>query len=366
MNALFLELAVGLVWVAAAWAAPGNWFKALSVAAALTLFALIDPWSAVLLFGVTLGGWAAIRSSASRSRLALASGIAGLGILFGFKWFSDWLPFGISYFIFRQISYQIEVYKGELPPHKFSDLLAYQFLPPVLLVGPIHRFTPFLVDLRRRRWDTGLFTSGLEKVILGLFHLAFVGNYLLSLRVPKWIEGLPVLQWHYLESVRFAFNTYFQFAGYSEVAVGLSAMAGLRVMDNFNRPFLAQNISDFWQRWHISLSSWCRDSVYFPVVASTRNVGIGLLLSLGLLSMWHETNINYALWGLLHVAATLVFRWWTKRGGVDWLRQIHPATQYIGHLLTFHFVVFSFTLIRSSGWAPIVAFWSPVWQSLFP
>ncbi len=364
MNGLFIELSIGFAWILAAWTLPSRAFKWVTMLAALAFFACLDVRSAILLLAITLGGWGALQLPFRKGSIALVSGLAGLTILFSFKWLDGWFPLGISYFVFRQIGYQIEAYKNELPPHSLEDLLTYQFFPPVLLVGPIHRFAPFMTELRRRRWNPDLFSEGLEKIIIGLFHIAFVGNFLLSHKAPKWIDGLAVGTWHYLEALRFAFNSYFQFAGYSQVAVGLAAMAGLRVMDNFNRPFLAQNISEFWQRWHISLSSWCRDYVYLPLVASTRNVAIGLLLSLGLLAVWHEPSINYVLWGLMHVAATLVYRWWRESGGQRWLRSIHPSTRLLGHLLTFHFVVFSFTMIRTNYLAGFKKFWSPVIESL--
>lgn len=360
MNALFVELTIGFLWVLASWLCPARWFRWVTIAAALSFFACLDIWAAPLLLGVTLGGWAALKLPFRSGAIALSTGLAGLAILFSFKWFSDWLPLGISYFVFRQIAYQIEAYKNDIPPHTIGDLLTYQFFPPVLLVGPIHRITPFLTDLRRRRWDADRFASGLENIIIGLFQISFLGNFLLSSQAPLWIEGLGTGSWHYCEAIRFALNSYAQFAGYSQVAVGLAAMTGIRVMDNFNRPFSAQNISEFWQRWHISLSSWCRDYVYLPIVASTRNIAVGLLLSLGLLAVWHEPSLNYVLWGLMHVGATLVYRWWRESGGQKWLRSIHPATKYLGHVLTFHFVVFSFTMIRTSYFAGFKKFWRPV------
>ena len=135
-------------------------------------------------------------------------------------------------------------------------------------------------------------------------------------------------------------------------------------MDNFHRPFSAQNISEFWKRWHISLSSWCRDYIFLPTLASTRNVALALLFSLGLLAMWHETNINYVLWGSAHVLATLIYRWWSCSNGHTWFRKLHPSTKYFGHIITFHFVAWSFTLVRGSGMDAIVEFWHPVIQSL--
>ena len=347
MNHLILCLLGGLLWVGSVWAFPKSAFHKVSTFVGLAVWAWIDVWAAGLLVVTSAVTFFAVHNiQAKRGALTLAVGVGLLALLFAFKYGANWVPLGISYFVFRQIGYALEVYKGEIRQGDFWMYSAYSTLLPVIFVGPIHRYNAFARDSRRRRWDPALFNSGLMRIPEGIFKMAFVGNFLLSNLLPKAIDKLDGMAYAYCESVRFVANTYFQFAGFSDVAIGLAAMGGIRVMENFNHPFFAQNISDFWQRWHISLSSWCRDYVYMPVFSSTRNAPLALLLSIGLLAVWHAISWNYLLWGLTHVLATLAYRTWVNRGGQTWLRNIHPATRYLGHLFTFHFVVFSWSIIH--------------------
>ncbi len=347
MNQLIQCVLFGLCWVSISWALPREAFTRVSGVLGLAFLAWIDPFAAgILLVSSTTTFFAVHRITNQNGTWALIMSVSLLTLLFAFKYGALWIPLGMSYFIFRQIGYTLEVYKGEIKKGDYWTFLAYQTLVPVLFIGPIHRYNAFERDVRRRRWDPVVFNSGLMRIPEGIFKMAFMGNYMFSHLLPKYIDELDGMAYVYCESVRFVANTYFQFAGFSDVAIGLAAMGGIRVMENFNNPFFAQNISDFWQRWHISLSSWCRDYIYMPVFASTRNAAFALFLSIGLLAVWHAVTWNYLLWGLSHILATLVYRTWVNRGGQTWLRTLHPATLYIGHLLTFHFVVFSWSIIH--------------------
>ena len=337
----------GLIWVASVWLFPRDIFKKVSSLVSMAFLAWMDPFAAFLLWASSTTTFLAVhRIRKPSGAWTLIVSISLLSLLFAFKYGANWVPLGMSYFLFRQIGYVLEVYKGEIQRGDYWQFCAYQTLFPVLVIGPIHRYKAFERDVRRRRWDPALFNSGLMRIPEGLFKMAFLGNFVFSEYLPKVINKLDGMAHVYFESIRFVGNTYFQFAGFSDVAIGIAAMGGIRVMENFNHPFLAQNISDFWQRWHISLSSWCRDYVYLPVFSATRSAPLALLLSIGLLAIWHAVAWNYVLWGLAHVLATLVYRKWVNTGGQAWLRSIHPSTQYIGHLLTFHFVAFAWSIIH--------------------
>ena len=213
------------------------------------------------------------------------------------------IPLGLSYYSFRQIHYIFENYKGKLPVHGLGDYLCYLFFLPTLFIGPIHRFPTFHRYLRRRRWDPHFASEGLERILFGYVKIIFFANYLvgevlfdLISRIPR---NHPILL-EYLDSLQYGLNLYFQFSGYSDVAIGLSLILGFRIIENFNFPFLAINISDFWRRWHISLSDWCRDYVYMPVASVSRKPFLGIITSFLVLGLWHAVSYQYLAWGLYH------------------------------------------------------------------
>jgi len=213
------------------------------------------------------------------------------------------IPLGLSYYSFRQIHYIFESYKDKLPSHSFLDYLCYLFFLPTLFVGPINRFPEFLRYMKRRRWDITLVSRGLERILYGYVKILFVANYV----IEEWFaafagdisSGHPFLR-EYLDAARYGLNIYFQFSGYSDVAIGLSLVLGFKIMENFNYPFLAVNISDFWKRWHASLSNWCRDYVYSPVASKTRKPQVAIVSSMLILGLWHAISPQYIIWGLYH------------------------------------------------------------------
>ena len=213
------------------------------------------------------------------------------------------IPLGLSYYSFRQIHYIFENYKGKLPKHNLGDYINYLFFLPTLFIGPIHRFPTFHRYLHRRRWDPQMVSEGLERILYGYVKIVFLANYLVGeifFKVVKYSSIGHSLISEYLESLQYGMNLYFQFSGYSDVAVGLSLILGFRIIENFNFPFLAINISDFWRRWHISLSDWCRDYVYMPVASVSRKPILGIITSFLVLGLWHAVSYQYLAWGLYH------------------------------------------------------------------
>ena len=140
-----------------------------------------------------------------------------------------------------------------------------------------------------------------------------------------------------------------QFSGFSDVAIGLSLLLGFRVVENFNYPFLATSIGEFWKCWHMSLSLWCRDYVYFPALALTRNVSIAILFSMVILGGWHEISLRYIGWGLLHACVLNFMHVWKKTAIADLLHSRLPGYKLFAWLLTIHFVVFSFVLVSEDN-----------------
>jgi alginate O-acetyltransferase complex protein AlgI len=225
------------------------------------------------------------------------------------------IPLGLSYYALRVIHYGVEKYKGAIAAHPFVDFAQYMFFLPTYMAGPIHRFPAFAADLRRKRWDGVLFAEGLERMLLGYFKIAFIANLLvnffLGLAVMDLAESAPVLS-SYLNMVKVGLNLYFQFAGYSDVAIGFGMLLGFRVMENFNFPFLARNISDFWMRWHISLTSWCRDYVYMGVISATRQAWLAAISAMLVMGLWHEFSLRYLLWGIYHGVGIMIWQQFQK------------------------------------------------------
>ncbi|MBP2312895.1 MBOAT family O-acyltransferase [Azospirillum soli] len=264
------------------------------------------------------------------------------------------MPLGLSYYAFRCIHYLLEHYKGALPPHRFSDFIGYLFFLPTLLAGPIHRFPDYQHDLSQHRWDADTFSRGLERVLYGYAQIVILGNWFASTKLPALIAGIDPSREAliaYLDALRFGLNVYFQFAGYSNVAIGFALLLGFSVIENFDWPFLRRNISEFWRSWHISLSGWCRAYVYMPVVAVTRNVQLGALATMLAIALWHELSLRYVLWGLYHGLGIVAWQLFQRaKPALPMLRGPVAQGLAVGGsvALTFNFVILSFVLIKEA------------------
>lgn len=259
------------------------------------------------------------------------------------------LPLGLAFYVLRLVHYLFEEYKGgTIRAHNFGEYLAYHFLPGALPLGPIHRFDEFLRDWRRRRFDRSEFVRASQRILYGLVKVVILGSYVLNYKLGPHIEDWGEtwgLFGSYLSDVHFWTLLYVVFSGYSDIAIGFGVLVGVRLRENFNWPFVAQNISDFWQRWHMSLSSWCRDYVYTPVLAASRWPSLALVSSMVILGLWHALSLHYLLWGLYHGIGLAIHRRYRKarsgrfrpRGTVA-----RGAIQVMTTLMTLNFVVFSF------------------------
>lgn len=262
------------------------------------------------------------------------------------------IPLGLSYYSFRQIHYAIEQYKGKLSQHHFMDYAGYMFFLPTMLIGPINRFQPYLRNTYRRRWDSNLFSEGLERIVYGYAKIVIIGNFLITYGLTALLNSLEIQSgwlYSYLSLLKYTLNTYFQFAGYSDVAIGLALLFGYRVMENFNYPFFADNINEFWNRWHISLSSWCRDYVYTPVASMSRKPIMGILLTMVVIGLWHEISWKYLIWALYHGVGIAIWHLYNRAQFANKLRR-KDTYNYVSILFTFHFVMFSFVIIQQNTW----------------
>lgn len=267
------------------------------------------------------------------------------------------VPIGLSYYLFRQIHYAIEVYKGTLKKHSFLDYVTYLFFLPTLIIGPINLFQNFRKDMQRRRWDSNLMSEGLERILYGFAKVIILGNFFFTSWCVEFIyKQTDPDTWlrTYLQAFRFAGNAYVQFAGFSDIAIGLSLLFGFRIIENFNYPFLAKNIADFWTRWHISLSEWCKNYVFIPLFAYFRSPYLAVFGSMLVLSLWHEITINYLLWGMIHAVAINI---WHRYNHSAMQKQLHrwigAFHKPLGMLINLHFVVFSFIFLMEKEMADV-------------
>lgn len=315
--------------------------------AVLSLFAISTYW---LTSGRQVRGWR-----------ALTAGVIVVAVLLTYKYLAvsvsntvagQIIPLGLSFYSIRCLHYIVERYKGSYAPHRFEDFAFYLFFLPTILAGPIHRFGEFARDRRRKRWDNALFADGLERILYGYAKIAVVGNFLISNRFAAFIDSIDPAHSaliEYLRILRHGFNLYFQFSGYSDVAIGFGLLLGYRVMENFDWPFFKSNISEFWRSWHISLTSWVREHVYMLGVVLTRSTLAAAILSMIALGMWHELSVRYIVWGAYHGVGIAVWQLFQKCKPPSLMaknRFVIHATRALSVLVTFHFVMFGFAIVK--------------------
>ena len=218
------------------------------------------------------------------------------------------LPIGISFYTFQNMSYVVDVYRGESKAEKnFASYATYLCLFPQLIAGPIVRYSDVARELRERSVDTAQFSRGVIRFLVGLGKKVLLANsigVLAELTVP---DGSVLFSW--LRAIAYTFQIYFDFAGYSDMAIGMGAMMGFQFPENFNYPYLSRSVTEFWRRWHMTLGGWFRDYVYIPLGGSrtstikwVRNVLIVWMLT----GIWHGASWNFLLWGLYYGILLLV------------------------------------------------------------
>lgn len=214
------------------------------------------------------------------------------------------LPLGISFFTFHAISYLIDISRGELNgKSNVVNFLTYFFMFPHLIAGPIVRYKQVKDDLVNRTHDQSLFSYGLYRFILGVNKKILIANSVAPIANMAFTYHVASISTAdaWLGAVAYMIQIYFDFSAYSDMAIGLAAMAGFRFSENFNQPYLSTSIKDFWRRWHISLSSWLRDYVYIPLGGSrvpTYRIYVNLITVFFLCGLWHGANMTFVIWGL--------------------------------------------------------------------
>ena len=322
--------------------------------------------------------------------VSAANIVSNLAVLFVFKYYNfftdnlnallmslfgyqlDWvtssiiLPVGISFYTFQALSYTIDVYQRKLPAtHDIVELFAYISFFPQLVAGPIERATNLLPQFQReRRFDYGQAIDGMRQMLWGFVKKLVVADNCAQLIDEQWghYQQLPGLSL-FLLGVLFTFQIYCDFSGYSDIAIGCARLFGFNLMRNFNFPYFSRSIPEFWRRWHISLMTWFRDYIYFPLDGSRcsktkaiRNVYIVWAVS----GLWHGANWTFVCWGLYHGTLLTIYNLLGIRGkhqhGVAWGRLLPSVKELLQMLVTFFFVVIGWIIFRAESIEQAAAF----------
>ncbi len=242
------------------------------------------------------------------------------------------LPIGISFYTFQAMSYLIDLYRGDVPVQKsLINFGTYVSLFPQLIAGPIVRMSTVSAELDNRRESVELFSSGVRRFVAGLGKKVLLANNIGAVWTAisaQDVTTLPVLT-AWIGLAAFTFQIYFDFSGYSDMAIGLGRMLGFHFLENFNYPYIAVSITDFWRRWHISLSTWFREYVYIPLggnrcgkLKQLRNLLVVWMLT----GIWHGASWNFVAWGLyfgvLLALEKFVLRRWLEKAP-RWLMHVY-------------------------------------------
>jgi len=311
--------------------------NALLLIASLLFYAYGEPvYIFLMLASALLNYLFALLLGKSRSKLVLALAVAvNIGLLGVFKYTGFVmtnvnaalglslpvpqisLPIGISFFTFQALSYVIDVYRGEVAVQRsYAKLLLYISFFPQLIAGPIVRYVDVAREIDERTVSTRKISFGLRRFIVGLGKKVLIANAMSAAADYFFNHGAANLNMlgAWIGAIAYLMQIYYDFSGYSDMAIGLGKMFGFDFLENFNYPYIARNITDFWRRWHISLSSWFRDYVYIPLGGNRRgnryfNLSVVFLLT----GMWHGASWNYILWGIWHGIFSIVEKPLLKR-----------------------------------------------------
>ena len=254
------------------------------------------------------------------------------------------LPIGISFYTFQSLSYTIDVYRGNVPAQKNPiSFGAYVTLFPQLIAGPIVRYVDVARELDSRKHSWEMVWLGLRRFIMGLAKKVIIAdNFALLIKLFR-ESSEPSVLFYWMYAIAFALNIYFDFSGYSDMAIGLGKIFGFNFIENFDYPYVSGSIQEFWRRWHMSLGSWFRDYVYIPLGGNRVKMGrwvFNVLVVWMLTGLWHGAAWNFVLWGLMFALLLL-------------LEKLVPALQklpgVVKHIYVMLLVIISFVIFNAES-----------------
>ncbi|MES2445201.1 MAG: MBOAT family protein [Pseudomonadota bacterium] len=389
---LFPTLTFGLFFLAvfaAVWAAWSNdWRKLLLLVASWVFYGAWDWRFVPLLIVSAVMNWgtaaliAREAEPAGRKRLLIGGVVLNLAMLGFFKYFDFLaepvtealalsglqqdsalmqvlLPVGISFFTFQGISYVVDVSKGRVPPARLLDILLLMSFFPHLVAGPIVRAADLVPQFQQTpKLNRAMVSMGLLLIVWGLFKKAVIASEL-STRFVDPVFAAPALHSSLdlvLASYGYAVQIYCDFSAYTDMAIGIASLLGYRFPRNFDRPYCAQSLQEFWRRWHISLSRWLRDYLYIDALGGNRGgkfrVYRNLMITMLLGGLWHGAAWTFVIWGGLHGAALCVERVWVRAA----LTRAWVLPRWAKILLTFHVVTLGWIFFRAASFGDAVAY----------
>ena len=325
----------------------------------------------LLFFGVTFWSYLCSRvilTNHRRRRLALAAGVIGnLAALGYFKYFNfgidsfnaliarmgvppfeAWqviLPIGLSFYIFQAISYIVDVYRNDArPARNFWDLSAFIALFPQLIAGPVLRYKDLADQFHERTHTYAKFSEGALRFMVGFCKKVLIADSVAPLVDATFNQPSPTMAEAWLGAAAYTVQLYFDFSGYSDMAIGLGLMMGFRFVENFNHPYISRSITEFWQRWHISLSSWLRDYLYISLGGNrrgTQRTYVNLMLVMLLGGLWHGANWTFVLWGAWHGGILALERYLSS------LKLWRPLPAWLAIPKTMFFVIVGWVTFRA-------------------
>ena len=262
------------------------------------------------------------------------------------------MPIGISFFTFQGMSYVIDVYREDVKANKsFIAFSTYLCLFPQLIAGPIVRYITIEDELKNRDHSFSLFSKGVQRFLIGLSKKVLLANTFGELsKILLNSNNITILS-YWIIAIIFTLQIYFDFSGYSDMAIGLGFIFGFRFLENFNYPLIASSITDFWRRWHISLSSWLRDYVYIPLGGNRvsnkkwiRNIFIVWFLT----GFWHGASWNFIFWGLYFAIILIIEK--------KFLLQFLKKHKIFSHIYTLFLIVISFVIFNGDSFTEVFSF----------
>jgi alginate O-acetyltransferase complex protein AlgI len=252
------------------------------------------------------------------------------------------LPIGISFFTFQIMSYVIDVYRGTVPPQKsLAKLALYISLFPQLIAGPIVRYSDVAAQIDERNVTLGGIYTGAVRFMIGLSKKVLLSNQMAAIADAAFIQSDPPALLAWMGAVAYALQIYFDFSGYSDMAIGLGKLFGFDFLENFNYPYISSSVKEFWRRWHISLSSWFRDYLYIPLGGShcsREKTYRNLLIVFSMTGLWHGASWNFVVWGLWHGAFLILERVLGNR---------FRMPKWLGHIYTMLVVLIGWVFFRA-------------------
>ena len=253
------------------------------------------------------------------------------------------LPIGISFFIFQILSYDVDVYRGDVAAQKNPlTLAAYVAMFPQLIAGPIVRYVDVERQLQKREHNIELAAAGIRRFTIGLGKKVLLANLLGECCAAFRDSSEKSIMFFWMYGIAYMLHIYFDFSGYSDMAIGLGKIFGFHFMENFNYPYISESITEFWRRWHISLGSWFRDYVYIPLggnrVSKTRWM-FNIIAVWFLTGFWHGAAWNFILWGLYFVVFLVLEKLW--------LSKYIKKAKIFNHIYVLFFVMISFIIFDS-------------------